>query len=137
MRKGTDCTPTNLKSMSEFDLGWLIGFLEGEGYFALRGGRYPAITAVNTDFCTLERCLDITGVGLLTKIKEVEHRKPSRRWIVQRRLDVLALSLILYPGMSPRRQTQLDKVLSYYNTPEFDDTRSKFGIRLEAIRRYD
>lgn len=134
MKKGTDCMPTELQPMTEFQLGWVVGILEGEGYFGYHG-RCPVITVVNTDMDTLDELQVVTGVGSLTKLKVEPHRKPSRRWVVARRMDVLALCLLTQQHMSNRRKTQIDRVLEYYSGGRFEDFRRSFDSQ-KYIKRF-
>ncbi len=104
-------------------LGWLAGFLEGEGSFIYHMRIDPkgnphnhfVISAQSTDKDALER----VGVMTNSNVHQVKRlRDEGRGWKpiwsvrVQRRNDVVAWCQRLRPLMSRRRQKQIDVVLA-------------------------
>jgi hypothetical protein len=80
--------------MSDLELGWVAGILEGEGCCFVttrsKGGYgpyvYARVTVCMTDRDILERLQRVTGIGTLEKIRERENpqHKPISQWIVCR-----------------------------------------------------
>lgn len=81
--------------VTDFELGWLIGIIDGEGCFSLNenkswGGKYtyiiPSITIVNTKDEIIDKASSIlkrlgipTYVGIMTRAK---HQKSAKRVVV-------------------------------------------------------
>lgn len=111
--------------MNDFDLGWLVGILEGEGAFvASPDKRRPSTVAVKiqvemTDKDMIERLHSLLPHGRVwesnypSKRKAFPNAKDSWRWAISRKDTVKELTTLIYPHMSTRRQAQLDKVLLY------------------------
>jgi len=72
--------------MSDFELGWVCGILEGEGCFFVTTRRtakygpylYARVTVCRTDRDVLEQLQRVTGVGILEKVRERKTRGTSR-----------------------------------------------------------
>jgi hypothetical protein len=107
-----------MKNISVFDLGWLVGIVEGEGSFSvnkLPRGTYPRFYLYSPDEWVVDKCLRITGMGR----KYVRPTPPSSNgktgpskahlygWIVSKVKEVESLYAELYPHLSPRRQERL------------------------------
>lgn len=97
------------QQVTDFDLGWLVGIIDGEGCFSLNesnswGGRYtyilPAVYIVNTKDSIIDKAASILKrlniphyVQVMTRAK---HQKPAKRLNingfkrVQKFLEVLA-----------------------------------------------
>lgn len=103
---------------SETDLGWLAGFLEGEGSFGLIGRpptdlRYPRISASQKQREPLERLVRIVGGTIYRSRRGSSSRVDSGIWTWC--LDgthARAIMELLLPHMSPRRRTQIDASLA-------------------------
>ena len=107
--------PLSLRNMSEAELAWVAGWLEGEGCFQVQRASnyiYPKILAASTDLDTLEHVLKITGVGRITyRKKEKSHHKDCWTWQVTRHHDAAALLRLLEPRMMSRRARKIREVL--------------------------
>jgi hypothetical protein len=121
-------SPTNRLSgvdkMPDFELGWVVGLLEGEGcFFITRRTKgpygpylYARVTVCMTDRDVLERLQRTTGVGTLEKTrarKDPEH-KPISQWIVCRHQEAIELMVAVYPFMGTRRQAKIREVLAQF-----------------------
>lgn len=116
------------RAMSDFDLGWMIGILEGEGSFSTykfihkqtRNGKdrvfadhSSSIRVSNTDLEILDRLLEISQIGKIStkKIYSPLSKKEQFEWKVTRRNDLREFLPTIYPHMSGRRKLQIDKML--------------------------
>lgn len=102
--------------LTDFELGWVAGLLEGEGSFFLarnkeRGTLKSRISMQSTDKDVLERLHVTTGVGILYAVGEREGKKPCWGWNLDRRADLVELANLLRPHMSIRRGEQIDIML--------------------------
>lgn len=101
--------------MNKFELGWVVGFLEGEGTFGCTGRTRSSarVQAWQVQKEPLKRLANYTKVG------KVYGPYPGRRgaeapyfsWYPST-LDSARLMKQLRPFMSPKRQTQIDTVLA-------------------------
>lgn len=108
--------------MSDRDLGWLAGILEGEGCFAMawdlrRKRRQVQVRVCMTDEDVVRRCQSISGLGTLTPQKpstawNKPHHKPIWRWYVGRATDIHDLLTLVYPLMGARRQERIAECLA-------------------------
>jgi hypothetical protein len=108
--------------MSDFELGWVCGILEGEGCFFVTTRRtakygpylYARVTVCRTDRDVLEQLQRVTGVGILEKVRERKdpRHKPISQWIVCRNQEAIELMIAVYPHMGVRRQAKIREVLA-------------------------
>lgn len=109
--------------LSEFDLGWVVGILEGEGCFgAYQDNRRPSTVSVkvqmeSTDYDVVVHLNELIPGRIWesnypSKIKSFPNAKPSWRWAISTKSQVKELCTLIYPLMSQRRQEQITKVLS-------------------------
>lgn len=132
----------NQQATSQFNMGWLVGFIEGEGCFELRKQVYrnqkptlrPKVSAVSTDFQLIERAIEIIhelGVGVyLYKRKSVKGYKEKLEFTVGGilRCNVLLSKIIPYMTDSRRRnaaQTLLEFCSYRLSLPK----RTPYGIK--------
>lgn len=101
--------------MNEFDLGWLIGILDGEGYFGIKSHaekgvpRYtPILTLSNTNQKIIKRfegLLYSLGVAFSTHYRERKHpHKPIWSVSIQSQLAIASLLRRLLPLMECRKE---------------------------------
>jgi len=109
---------------TEFELGYAVGLFEGEGSVSrtTTNPKNPwhsaVMTVVMTDLEPLERLRSIlggtiSGPFLVKSPPGAGPRKPRWSWRVQSWRDINAIGAVLRPHLSPRRQSQLDAVLSH------------------------
>lgn len=95
--------------MTDHDLGWVAGFLEGEGCFYLNGSgahRYCAISATQKQKDPLNRLQSLLGGNIYQTTRGLWH------WGLTKGIRAEEMMEILRPLMSPRRQEQIDLVLA-------------------------
>lgn len=103
--------------MTEAEVAWLAGLLEGEGCFSSPPGKARVICAM-TDRDVIERCLEITGVGNLKFRKRYNpDRKDQWVWDVSRLRDASAIMRVVRPLMGLRRGAAIDAVLAQLVDP--------------------
>lgn len=106
--------------MTAEQLGWVAGFLEGEGCFRVSGQArckrlQMRITATQAgDAESLERLCEYTNAGRITG--PYEDSRPNTRtqpyyvWTCTRKDDVARIMEAVFPLMSSRRQDKIQKV---------------------------
>jgi hypothetical protein len=113
--------PIDIRQISNIDLAWLAGLLEGEGSFMVH--RDPAtetqrariiirIAVHMTDRDVVERVRDIVGLGtVLRRPPGKPHHKETFRWAISAKAPTLKLMRLLRPHMGERRVAQIDACL--------------------------
>ncbi len=105
--------------MTEVELAWMAGIVEGEGCFCLRRGdrryspeyRMPILRVGMTDEDVVRRLQDLWPAKMYGPY-QYGSRKPFWTWEVwgQRLTNLLPL---LYPLMGKRRQGKIDEMKEY------------------------
>ena len=119
--------------MTEKELGWLAGFLEGEGSVGLRRCRKkpgyaiylrPRIEACQVQLEPLLKVQALVG-GWVGRKSGKRRGKQSmiNIWILQGESAALVMRF-LYPEMSMKRQTQFARVLHAWDTRAINRNRS-------------
>lgn len=110
--------------MTDLELGWLTGIVEGEGCFILskykvKSGQSHAalyLRVTSTDLDILERLVNLTSSGIITGPIQpyVQHgqRTPWFRWDVYKKKEVARLLLAIYPALGDRRRRRLAEALT-------------------------
>lgn len=114
-----------MRDLTDIELGWLAGIIEGEGCFAVHRQKaqfyrkeyvYCRIYLASTDEWTVDRCLEISGVGTKYHRKgQQAHWKDQWRWLVNKQADVADVTRTVYPLLSPRRQDRARQVLERFS----------------------
>jgi hypothetical protein len=106
-----------MKTLHKFELGWVVGILEGEGCFTLlrrsSGAIYPRVQVKMTDEDAVRRLKRWTGLGNVFgpwKDGSYRGRKPQWEWAVQKVEDVRTLMKMVYPFMGKRRRERIRQV---------------------------
>jgi len=106
---------------TSFDLGWAVGFFEGEGCFSVSVQKrnnnnidysFPVATLANTDLFRLRRFYNIVSVGRISDKYQRKTGKPYWVWRAHTFTEVHHVANLLYPYLSPRRRQQARKVLA-------------------------
>lgn len=113
--------------MTEYELGWVVGFLEGEGSFYCGTAKYRTvlIRASQVQLSPLIQLRDYTGIGKITR--EQKKKAPRQQpfysyWVAGS--PARALCTKLRPYMSPKRQAQIDTALERWrDKPSSSDRR--------------
>lgn len=109
-----------LDPMSPFDLGWVAGLVEGEGYIGvIRNKRkrfiYPTVVVVMTDRDVLDNLARVVGHGHVRRrtsaqLRANPHYKPQFAWqLVGSKAGILLRQIQLWMGQ--RRAARIDEVL--------------------------
>ena len=102
--------------MTDLQIAWIAGWLEGEGYFALRGTRkqYATVVVDSVDEDTIRKAHTLTGVGNVygpyTR-KNPGNKQPLWKWAITAHGDAISLMEQVLPHMSSRRARQIRAVL--------------------------
>jgi hypothetical protein len=108
--------------MTEAELAWVAGLLEGEGCFFPIEYRtrdygpyiYARVAVLMTDLDVLQRLQQHTGIGHIngpTPRKDPRH-KPIWHWVASRNKESITLMRAVCPLMGERRRARIDKVLA-------------------------
>ena len=132
--------------MSDIELGWLAGILEGEGSFGayVRSDRPKSVVlqvrVVMVDVDVVERLRDVTEIGT---IRFQESRRPSEQptchWSVHRKSDVLDLLTAILPLMGARRRERIEACIEMakeVGTAAIDKTHCPRGHPLSGDNLY-
>lgn len=98
------------------DVAYAAGLFEGEGCFTLNGV-YPAAKVTMTDIEPLERLVFATGMGKVMG-PYGPYRGCSKQqwtWALNGFEDVQAFAAMVWPYLSPRRQSKVTEILRAFN----------------------
>ena len=112
------------KQNEQFDLGWVVAILEGEGCFgAYSDSRHPSTFYVkvqmeSTDYDTVMHLNSLVPGRVWestypSRTKRFKNVKRSWRWALSDKESVKELCIKVYPYMSERRKQQIEFVLSH------------------------
>ena len=107
-----------MRDISVFDLGWLVGIVEGEGTFSVnktRRSTTPRFYLYSPDEWVVDRCLQVTGMGRKYVRPEGKGNRPGNGhrygWVVSKIKDVETLYAEIQPHLSPRLRERLLETL--------------------------
>lgn len=104
-----------MNTLTDFQLGWVTGILEGEGYFLSRKGN-PQVGCAMTDEDTIKNLRDLCGGRYcVQRYKKQPHWKDAYVWYLHG-VAAEELMLAVLPHMSQRRKEKIETVLSVYKT---------------------
>ena len=106
-------------NVNQFDLGWLVGILEGEGCFRIasrhKKSAYPRIIVKMCDRDAVERLAEITGAGIVREAAWESKKNPKHSvaytWTVNGAASLPLMELVR-PYMGERRKQKIDEVLA-------------------------
>lgn len=120
----------NIRKLSIFELGWLVGILEGEGSF-MKGPpscpNKPVVSVNMTDEDVISKVSFYFGIKY-SKIKTRDVKWKNSYIAKIRGEKALNLMNIIKPYMSIRRQKQIEDAISC-----FKDNRSNMKTKKEVI----
>jgi len=128
--------------MTEPELAWLAGILEGEGSFILstsrwqgRKYRYARIALTMTDQDVVEKARVISGADckLFEPTLKANRKQQYRLWIDGK--NAVRLMNLLHPYMGNRRKAQIDEVLSRHEG--LTDNQRRAVNRAVNIKNWD
>lgn len=107
--------------MTDYELGWVVGIIEGEAWIGPGKHRNGHVTVQMTDREVVERLREITGLGHVkgpvVRIRYNPNAKDQWGWFVLRRAEVLQLFRLIGLLLSPRRRAQMDAALANMHRP--------------------
>ena len=109
-----------INQMTEYQIAWLAGLLEGEGSFQTyrRPNTYFCVYLGSTDRDLVETVYIIVGAGTMKEKKVKGNRQPQWYWAIYGKDKVRSLALAIYPYMHSRRQQQIDHILTVMECEE-------------------
>lgn len=94
--------------MTEVEIAWLAGLIEGEGSLALHRGASATLAVLMTDEDVIRKLHAVSGCGRVTG--PYQHSNPNARptwlWAVRRVSDLRPLLTALAPHMGIRRSVR-------------------------------
>jgi hypothetical protein len=109
--------------LTPFELGWLVGIIEGEGnvnaHISQKSGYLcTSLSVSSTDEDVIQK-LNLIFSGF-SKYKRVyqNHYKTQYVWAVNKRKDIKTISNVILPYLSKRRKDQFTKALTLINDYE-------------------
>lgn len=112
-----------MNNISDLQIGWIAGILEGEGCFGWwkAGDSWIARVYVNSnDEDVIERLLKITGIGKVYGPRKRKRGNDYYSWVVSKNNDVIDLLCLVQPLMLSRRREKanyvLDQLLPNYSS---------------------
>lgn len=99
------------REMSEPEVAWLAGIVEGEGTF-VAGARYGIVVSM-TDQDVIDRLAGMTGVGqVYHNLRTAKaHHKPPSSWCVRRVEHIEHVIRLIDPWLGERRKVAAQKLL--------------------------
>jgi hypothetical protein len=107
-------------NLTELEIGWIAGLLEGEGCFILvphkstTGEVYYEyrICCNMTDYDVIEKLQGLLGGKMSGPIpSKTANRKPVTRWQITKREEVKEICVMLFPHMGKRRSHKIADLL--------------------------
>jgi hypothetical protein len=99
--------------MSDPEVAWVAGILEGEGSFSKTRAR---IHVTMTDRDVVEKLHNTTGIGSVfyDRPGQLPHHKPYSTWYVTRSAHVVQLAVLVIPWLGIRRRSAALSLVSRY-----------------------
>jgi len=95
-----------------FDLGWVVGFLEGEGCFSaqktiinVNEKFYPRVDATQNEIEPLEKLVELFGGSICRN----GNNERCKRWVAYSKRAEEIMKLV-YPYMSDKRQSKIEEI---------------------------
>lgn len=122
-------------NISDVDLAWTAGFLEGEGSFA-RCGNTIKVSAVQVEIYPIKKLIGLFGGNEATY-----HRKEIRsnggsyyRWDVYG-VEAAEIMLLLFHMLSPKRKQQIIKCFCWWKDRPGSNNRGGYSKEQQNIIR--
>lgn len=106
--------------MTDEELAWVAGLLEGEGCFGVTWGKAGdfgriRVEMVSTDYDVLGKLQDLAGGRINGPYGHKVFAKPQWRWRLNTKDEVNALIERLLPHMGSRRTEKIEELLRAYD----------------------
>lgn len=121
----------NYDEISEQDLYWLSGWLEGEGCFTIYRNyrtKCPVVMAGSTDFDVITRVSKLFGVGVQHMRQSGTGKKPMYYSRITS-AKAKALMLKILPLMGERRSARIKEVIELYDTSKSESEKDLWATR--------
>jgi len=103
--------------LTDLQLGWIVGLIEGEGCIQLRKPARPNVTVASTDADVIEKLLILTGIGTTrTAKRKTKRNKQVYVWNVTKRDDAGRLLELILPHLCKRRNAKASKTISAWKS---------------------
>lgn len=103
--------------ISMLDLGWVAGFLEGEGYFGLVAGKTPRVSVSQANLEPLIKLESLLGGKIAFEKrnnKNPNHKDIYALYVSSNR--AVQIMLTIYTLMSPKRKEQIERCIEVWKT---------------------
>lgn len=102
--------------MTNFELGWLVGIIEGEGCFTTstnKQGIYPRIEVTSTDTFVVQRCFNLAGGHINGPYPQTGRfgNKEVWRWRLSTKAECVTLIELILPHLSERRAERARQII--------------------------
>jgi len=119
-------------NLTDFELGWLIGIIEGEGTIFVERYGYPRIKVSMTDKDTI---IKVASLLQSSMVKDDWHKRHYPQKQIQWKTSISGVKAakwirLIYPFMSKRRQKQIEKALKKYKPIEL-----KLKNQMKLVRK--
>lgn len=107
--------------VSNHNMAWVAGILEGEGCFYLNKKANAPVCRVQvlmSDEDVINKLAETTGCGSVYRLTKKPNRKQVWGWTVAKQLDVHDILLRVKPYMMARRRAKLDELLQELHKKE-------------------
>jgi len=143
-RHGTENDIQNtMKILSGFELGFVVGIFEGEGWFGIRKREnyrvYAQCSVKSTDEEVLDKLVFYLGIDF-SVVKE-RNVPANKNWKIPYSVTftgntALKIANQLYPYLSERRKRQIDKMRKY-NAISLSEFNELVSVKNESIKEGD
>jgi hypothetical protein len=108
--------------MNEFELGWLVGIIEGEGSISIGGNKCPRVGLEMVDKDTILHAKSLIEqiIGKELKLGYIHRNRPNTSEVYRIQLygdNARTLLRIIVPYLKYRRRQKAWQVLNGYNPP--------------------
>lgn len=134
----------NLNKVTDLQLGWLAGIIDGEGSISLnksfRRGYFqysPNVTVCNTDRVMLDTIISLTGIGKIYKGGErASGYKKVFRWMICSQSDIAKFLLAIRSCLVVKKE-RADIVINFciMVTLDLDVNRDSLYLRMKELNR--
>lgn len=122
--------------MSETDVAWLAGWLEGEGYFGVAPSGSPIIQVSCTDKDIVEKASKLMGSN---GVKFQSRRKPHWKDVYKTHLhgqSAVNIMKLIRPYMGERRGAVIDTAIEYFNGKAERRSKARTGLKFKFSEKH-
>lgn len=97
--------------MTDVEIAWVAGIIEGEGCLLLERGIYPRVAVTMTDEDVILKLFKVTGTGTCVSKQPLKSGKIAYHWQVRRYEDVARFLMQIIPHLGNRRKVKAFELL--------------------------